>query len=87
MSYSIFWADKKAKRSFDELLPSVQSRAGNAIKSLQSNPRPSGVKKLSGKLKGVWRLRIGDYRLLYDIDDKSKKITLLHLDHRRQIYR
>ena len=87
MSYSIFWADKKAKKSFHELLPSIQERTAKAVKSLGSNPRPSGVKKLSGKLKGVWRIRIGDYRLLYDIDDKSKKIVLLHLDHRRQIYR
>ena len=87
MSFDVLWADKKTKKSFDELLPSIQKRAAKMIKSLKSNPRPTGVKKLSGKLKGVWRIRIGDYRLLYDIDDASKKVVLLNLDHRRQIYR
>lgn len=87
MGYKILWADKKARKSFDASLPSVQERIAKAIQGLGSDPRPSGAKKLSGHLKGVWRIRIGDYRLLYDIDDKSKKVVLLYMDHRRQIYR
>ena len=57
------------------------------IASLSSNPRSSSVRKLSGKLKDAWRVRIGDYRLLYDIDDQAKRVILLDLDHRRQISR
>ena len=87
MSYSVFWADRKAQKVFDQLSPLVQERVTSAIKELASNPRPSGAKKLSGKLAGVWRVRIGDFRVLYDIDDKSKRVVLLDLGHRRQIYR
>ena len=87
MSYHVFWADKKIKKVFDDLSPLIQPRIQKEIAGLSLNPRPSGVKKLSGKLKDVWRLRIGDFRLLYDIDDKSKHIALLDLGHRRQIYR
>jgi mRNA interferase RelE/StbE len=87
LKYKILWADKKTQKSFQELSSLIQSRIAKSIKSLSSNPRPPGVKKLGGKLKGVWRIRIGDYRLLYDIDDKSKEIFLLDLGHRKQIYR
>ena len=87
MSYQVFWADKKVKKVFDELSSLIQSRIQKEIKDLSLNQRPSGVKKLSGKLKDVWRLRIGDYRLLYDIDDKTKRVILLDLGHRQQIYR
>ncbi|MBI4430675.1 MAG: type II toxin-antitoxin system RelE/ParE family toxin [Candidatus Omnitrophica bacterium] len=87
MSYSVFWADRKVQKVFDQLSPLVQERVTVAIKGLTSNPRPAGTKKLSGKLIGVWRVRIGDFRLLYEIDDKSKRVVLLDLGHRRQIYR
>lgn len=58
-----------------------------AIAALARNPRPHGCKKLSGKLRNTWRLRVGDYRLLYDIDDKARRVVLLDLGHRKQIYR
>lgn len=87
MIYKVIWADKKAKKNFDALTVGTQEQVIKSIKLLASNPRPPGVKKLSGKLQGIWRIRIRDYRLLYDIDDKSHTLILLHLDHRRQIYR
>lgn len=87
MNYEILWADKKVQKSFEALSVMVQKRIAKAIKALASNPHPKGVKKLDGKLKGAWRIRIGDYRLLYDIDDRKKIITLLYLGHRRHIYR
>ena len=87
MTYNIYWADKKVRKTFDSMSPFVQSRVIESIRELSSNPRPSGVKRLVGKLQGVWRIRIGDFRLLYDIDDKAKKVVLLGLGHRRQIYR
>ncbi len=87
MIYDIFWADKKAQKSFEKLSPSIQSRVTNIIKALSGNPRPKGVKVLQGKLKGVWRIRIGDHRLLYDIDDDEKNIVLLDVGHRKNIYR
>ena len=87
MSYKVFWADKKAKKAFDSLSSLIGPRIGQEIQALAGNPRPQGCKMLSGRLKNVWRIRIGDYRLLYDSDDKAKKVVLLDLGHRRQIYR
>lgn len=87
MAFSVFWADKKVKKVFDSLSPFLQPRVEKEISDLAVNPRPPGTKMLSGRLKGVWRIRIGDYRLLYEIDDRSKKVILLNLGHRRQIYR
>lgn len=87
MNYEIFWADKKVQKAFQQLPVSLKDRAQEFIRSLSQDPRPKGVKKLSGKLKGVWRFRIRDYRLLYDIDDKKHQIILLDIGHRRQIYR
>ena len=87
MSYKILWADQKVKRTFDTLESKMQARLQKTIAGLIANPRPQGCKKLSGKLAGIWRLRIGSFRLLYDIDDPQKYVVLLDLDHRRQIYR
>jgi mRNA interferase RelE/StbE len=53
--------------------------------ALEDNPRPSGVKKLQGQ--ESYRLRVGDYRILYTIDDKSKKIFIMAVGHRREVYR
>ena len=42
---------------------------------------------MKGKLKGAWRIRVGDYRILYDIHDEEKKVVILEIGHRREIYR
>ena len=87
MKYEVLWADKQVLKAFTGLIPSLQERMKEAIKELSQNPRPVGSKKLSGQLQGSWRIRLGDYRLIYDRDDKNRKIILLDIDHRRQIYR
>ena len=55
------------------------------IRSLAENPRPSGVKKLSGQEK--YRLRQGDYRILYAIEDDKLVITVVKVGNRRDVYR
>ena len=50
--------------------PVIRKRIDQALRSLQSEPRPSGVKKLSGQYQD-WRVRVGDYRILYEIDDEQ----------------
>ncbi len=55
------------------------------IDSLEENPRPSDSKKLKGN--AGYSLRIGTYRILYDIDDKAKTITIYRIKHRREAYR
>ena len=50
------------------------------------NPRQFG-KVLHGEQKGLWRYRVGDYRLICDIDDSSRTVVVLALGHRREVYR
>ena len=64
----------------------VRQRIDQTLRSLQSDPRPSGVKKLSGQYQD-WRVRVGDYRILYEIDDDQQKITVWRIAHRRDVYR
>ena len=52
---------------------------------LIENPRPKISKKLKGK--DSYRLRIGDYRIVYNIDDKNKTITVFRIRHRKDVYR
>jgi len=53
--------------------------------SLADNPRPQGVVKLSGR--EGWRIRVGDYRVIYTIDDAHKEVVIYAIGHRREIYR
>jgi mRNA interferase RelE/StbE len=57
-----------------------------AIIELTRDPRPPGVKKLAGS-SADWRLRIGEYRIVYEIDDKAKTVTVMRVAHRRESYR
>ena len=54
--------------------------------ALETNPRPPGVKKLQGE-EGIWRLRVGDYRVLYTIQHQELVILVLKIGHRREVYR
>ncbi|MGH3909713.1 MAG: type II toxin-antitoxin system RelE family toxin [Pseudonocardiaceae bacterium] len=70
-----------------QLLPRrVFSAALKAIIALTHNPRPAGVKKLAGS-RSDWRIRIGEYRIIYEIDDTAKTLTVLQVEHRRDAYR
>ena len=57
----------------------------SAIIALSHNPRPAGVKKLVGG-RSDWRIRIGEYRIVYEIDDSSTTVTVLGVAHRRDAY-
>lgn len=63
----------------------ICSQIDHAIEELAELPRPTSVKKLAGG-KG-WRIRIGDYRVIYDIDDTARTITIGRVMHRREVYR
>ena len=64
----------------------VRKRIDQTLQGLLSEPRPSGVKKLSGKYQD-WRVRVGDYRILYEIDDDQQLITVWRIAHRPDVYR
>ena len=69
-----------------EAIPSVfGERIERAILRLAEDPRPAGVKKLRS---GVgWRIRVGDYRVVYEIDDRASDVTVTKVRHRRDVYR
>ena len=84
MSYSLFILPRAQKEL--AALPAQQlDIAESKIESLRENPRPTGCKKLADR-RG-WRIRFGDYRILYKIDDTSKTITITNIGNRREIYR
>ena len=85
MAYSIELAKSIAKTL--ERIPAKQQRAiVEAIDGLKHNPRPSGTKKLKGE-DGVYRIRVGEYRILYEIEDKRLIIFILKVGGRKDIYR
>jgi mRNA interferase RelE/StbE len=55
------------------------------LERLEDNPRPSGVEKIKGT--ELWRIRQGDYRAIYHIDDEEKIVTVVRIGHRRDVYR
>ena len=81
-SVSIF---RSAHRSLASLSPTAQARVIAAIRALASDPRPRGVKKLAGR--EAWRIRVGDYRIIYEIGDVDLTVLVVDVGHRREIYR
>ena len=84
MSYSVSII-RPAQKELAAISPPYFDRIAEAIKALSAEPRPSGCLKLSGR--EGWRMRVGDYRVLYDIDDVAKRVVVQHIGHRRDVYR
>lgn len=82
--YSITLA-RSARRELEVLDSSVISRILPKIESLAAHPRPHGSRKLTGE-KHLWRIRIGDYRVIYSILDKERRIDITAVRHRREAY-
>ena len=74
------------EKDFDALPKDVQRRVTAKIDTLASNPRPSGVEKLAGA-EALYRVRIGDYRIVYEIKDAVLIVLLVRVRHRREVYR
>ena len=77
---------RRAERAFRNLSLDVQRRLDPAILALANNPRPPGCLKLSGS-DSLWRIRVGDYRIVYQIQDDALLVLVVNLGHRREIYR
>jgi mRNA interferase RelE/StbE len=75
-----------AIRDLKGLPAQILARIEKAIGSMPMNPRPPGAKKLVG-YEREWRLRVGDYRILYVLDDASRQIIITRIPHRREAYR
>ena len=75
----------RAQRTLDRLPKNDFQAVIEAIKELAQTPRPRGVEKV--KSTGLWRIRQGDYRIIYAIDDNLQMIIVVRVGHRREIYR
>jgi len=74
-----------AEKEMDKLPTPIHTRISRKILSLENNPRPRGAKKLSGREE--YRLRLGEYRILYSINDRDGIITVFAVGHCREVYR
>ncbi len=77
--------ETRARREFLRLPADIQERISDAIDDLQTNPRPPGAKRLVGQ--EGYRIRKGDYRILYTVDDKAQLVRVYRVAHRREVYR
>jgi mRNA interferase RelE/StbE len=74
-----------AQKELDSLDDSVFARIDRKILALADDPRPPGCKKLRG-YKDQWRIRVGDWRVVYLTDDEAKLVTITRVAHRREVY-
>ncbi len=84
MSYQLYILSR-AQKSLEKLPVGIYEQVRDEIRSLSIEPRPFGCKKLVGR--DGWRIRIRKYRAVYSIDDEKQTLTVLDIDHRKDIYR
>ncbi len=84
MSYSICIL-RRAQKELAILPSGHYERVRDAIRSLSDDPKPSGCLKLKGR--DGWRIRVGSYRVIYEINEIQHSVTILHVGHRRNVYR
>lgn len=84
MAYTVY-IKRSAEKELDALPTKVYSRITKQLLTLSQNPRPFGVKKLFSREE--YRIRIGNYRILYTINEKEKKVEIVSVGHRREVYR
>jgi len=74
-----------ARKELESLPDNVLARVLQKMNSLRTAPRPAGCKKLKG-YRDQWRGRVGDWRVVYIIDDAAKLISITRIAHRREVY-
>lgn len=83
--YEIRFA-RSARKELEDLGRSLQGRIIDKIEGLGHQPRPSGCVRLTGRNR-LWRVRIGDNRVVYEIDDDHRQVDVMVIRHRRDVYR
>jgi mRNA interferase RelE/StbE len=83
--YRVEWSSA-AERQFGKLTPAVRARLWESVGELAENPRPPGCVKMTDYEKDAWRIRVGDYRVIYRIFDTRLLVLVLRVGHRRQVY-
>ncbi len=77
---------RSAEQDLRRLSRVIFQRVNARILALREEPRPPGARKLASPLEG-WRIRVGDYRILYQIADTEQMVTIVRVRHRRDVYR
>jgi len=85
MAYRVVFR-RSALRELERLPQPIRHRVATAINLLASDPRPSGAKLLHGS-GGRWRVRVGEYRILYVIEDERVTVVVIRIRHRSDAYR
>jgi mRNA interferase RelE/StbE len=85
MQYAII-IKPSAVKSLDKPPRPIRRRVLDAFEELRTNPRPAGCVKLAGD-ENLWRIRVGDYRVVYEIHDNLLVVLVLSIAHRKDIYR
>lgn len=76
---------RRAQKELADLPEESYIRVRDAVRQLAGQPRPRGSKKLAART--GWRIRVGSYRVVYEIDDHNHLVTIMHIGHRRDVYR
>jgi len=84
MSYAVI-IPKIVQKQLDQLSGALYKRIFEKLKQLEQNPRPTNCKKLIGKQE-EYRIRVGDYRIRYKIDDENRLVILGRCQHRKDVY-
>ena len=85
MAYSVE-VSPAAERQLKKLPAILQARIVRRLRHLGENPRPPGAKKLA-EAESLWRVRVGDHRVVYELRDKERIIVVLKIAHRSEVYR
>ena len=85
MSNYAIEAKPSARKELEALPDNVLSRVVRRVESLAADPRPAGCKKLKG-YKDHWRIRVGDWRVIYIIDDAGRLVSVTRIAHRSEVY-
>ncbi len=83
--YSIYFR-KSARKELEQLPKTVVKNLIPIIDGLAKNPRPTNSKKLIGQEENLWRIRYGNYRVIYLIDDEIQIIDIRRIRHRKDVY-
>jgi mRNA interferase RelE/StbE len=78
--------ERNAEKDLSKLPVELHDRVVRAIRGLIINPRPPGSRKLTGT-KNDWRIRVSDYRVIYEIADQIRIVRITRVRHRRDVYR
>lgn len=78
--------ERGAERDLSRISSKIHDRVLAAIQALANNPRPPGCRKLAGG-RNDWRVRVGDYRVVYEIADQIRVVRVNRVRHRREVYR